>query len=281
MNIAERIRQNQEEMTRSERTIATCFLTRQSDFAFFTLEQLAENAHVSTATVIRFCRRLGFSGFKAFRDAVREDVRRLPGLPDKYRRALPLFENDRLLAETLRRDEDAVEQSLASLDKAALQKAVKYLSGAERVFTFGMKESLALAHYAQTRFLSVRPEVWLLSGPGEGEVETVLNLKKGDLCLVFLFHRYTRLTRSLLPAIRERGATVLLITDPPEDELKRSADLVLPCRVDVGGIKNSFAAPLVLTDYLCGAVAFDRGDAALSHMTAAEALFRDNGVVEN
>ncbi len=280
MSIGDLIHQKMGEMTRSERTVASCFLAQQSDFAFFTLDKLAENASVSTTTVIRFCRRLGFPGFKAFQEAVRQDARLLPGLPDKYKRALPLFAEDQLLSETLRRDEDAVEQSLAELNKDTLDRAVDLLSGAARIFTFGMKESFALAHYAQTRFLSVRPEVWLLTGPGEGEVETLLNIKKGDLCVVFLFHRYTRLTRSLLPAIRERGARVLLITDPPFDALRCEADLILPCRVDVGAIKNSFAAPLVLTDYLCGALAFRRGNAALDHMTAAEALFRSGDVVE-
>lgn len=280
MNIAKKIQQNLAEMTRSERAVASFYLASRRDFAFATLEKIAGAVGVSTTSVIRFCRRIGFSGYKALQEAVRADVGCLPDLPDKFRRALPVSREDRLMEETLRQTEACMEESLTMLEPDALARAVTWLKESRRVFTFGMKESFAPAHYAATRFLSVRPEVWVLTGPGEGEVETLFNLGREDVCVVFLFRRYTRLTCSLLPAIRARGARVILITDPPTDEWEEAADLILPCRVDAGGIKNSFAAPVVLTDYLCGALAFARGEAALTHMRAAETLFRENGIVE-
>lgn len=280
MNIAKKIQQNLAEMTRSERAVASFYLASRRDFAFATLEKIAGTVGVSTTSVIRFCRRIGFSGYKALQEAVRADVGCFPDLPDKFRRALPMSREDRLLEETLRQTEACMEESLTMLEPDALARAVTWLKEGRRVFTFGMKESFAPAHYAATRFLSVRPEVWVLTGPGEGEVETLFNLGREDVCVVFLFRRYTRLTCSLLPAIRARGARVILITDPPTDEWEEVADLILPCRVDAGGIKNSFAAPVVLTDYLCGALAFARGEAALTHMQAAETLFRESGIVE-
>ncbi|MBQ3865402.1 MAG: MurR/RpiR family transcriptional regulator [Clostridia bacterium] len=280
MQIVEEIRQNLAEMTRSERAVASFILANRREAAFATLEKIARTVGVSTTSVIRFCRRIGFSGYKAFQEAVRHDVGRTPDLPDKFRRALPLSREDQLLEETLRQTVACVETSFAEFRREDLARAVTWLKEAKRVFTFGMKESFAPAHYASTRFLSVRPEVWQLTEPGRGEVEALFNLGRGDLCVVFLFRRYTRLTRSLLPAMRKRGARVILITDPPAGEVEDAADLILPCRVDAGGIKNSFAAPVALTDYLCGALAFARGEAALAHMRSTEALFRESGVVE-
>ena len=133
MNIVERIQQNLSGMTRSERAVASYFLGNPGDAVFFTLERLAAATDVSTTSVIRFCRRIGFSGFKAFQDAARKDARRLPDLPDKYRRASDLVSQDELLAETLRRDAMCVEQSFSDLSKELLERAVALLAGAKRV----------------------------------------------------------------------------------------------------------------------------------------------------
>jgi DNA-binding MurR/RpiR family transcriptional regulator len=265
-------------MTRSEGAAASYYLGHRSEFAFLTLEAAAARAGVSTTTVIRFCRRVGFSGYKSFQEAVREEVRRLPGLPDKYIRAKSAAAGSKLTEETLRSTLAAVEQSFAKLCEEDAEAAVSELDRAERIFCFGMKESAALAHYAYTRFLSVRGGVFLLTGPGEGELETLFNIGKKDVCLVFLFHRYTRTSTELLPVMRRRGAKIILVTNPPPD--CADADTVLLCEVDAGGIKNSFAAPVILTDCLCGALAFRRGEAALSHMRAAEELLAEKNWIE-
>ncbi len=278
MNVAEKIRAASREMTRSDGAVAACFLSGESDFAFMTLEEAASRAGVSTTSVIRFCRRIGFTGYKRFQDAVREEVRRLPGLPEKYSHAKKNTDENRLLNETVRRALTAVETSFAGMPEKELAKAVNLLFRAERIFTFGMKESFALAHYAYTRFLSVRGGVFLLTGPAEGEMETLLNMGKNDVCIAFMFHRYTKAAKELLPVIRRRKTKLILVTNPPLDGI--DADIVLPCEVDTGGIKNGFAAPVILTDYLCGALAFAGGDKALSHMRASEELFAESHLLE-
>ena len=278
MNIAERIRGALKDMTRSEGAVAAYYLNRGSDFAFMTLEDAAARAGVSTTTVIRFCRRAGFSGYKPFQNAVREEVRRIPGLPEKYSGAKKSAEKNKLLDETLRRSLAAVEDSFSELSEKDLSAAVSLLDRAENIYTFGMKESFALAHYAFTRLLSARGRVYLLTGPAEGEMETLLNMGKKDVCVAFMFHRYTKAAKKLLPMIRKRGTKLILITNPPFDGA--DADVVLPCEVDIGGIKNGFAAPVILTDCLCGALALARGEAALSHMRASEELFAESDLVE-
>ena len=281
MNIVDQIHQSLTDMTKTERAVAAYFLGHRSDFVFLTLEQLARNMQVSTTSVIRFCRRVGFSGFKPFQEAVQKDLRFLSDLPDKYQHALQLSAENQLLKETVERSLNCVRQTFSGVDNGALLQTVEQIAKAGRVFTFGMKESFALAHYAYTRLLTVRKDVFLLSPPGEGEVEAILNLTETDLCLAFLFHRYTRQARDLLPLIKKRGAKVVLITNPPYSTLQADVDLILPCEVDAGGIKNSFTAPVVLTDYLCGAAAGLLGDAALGHMRQAEELFQASAVLKD
>ena len=279
MKLAETIRQRLDAMTKSERQVASYALCHLNDIAFYTLEQFAVQTGMSTTSVLRFCRRLDFDGFKPFQQAIRSELNYQPDLPDKFRRTLDSTDADALLAQTVRQDIVCIQQTFAALPCERLHRAVQLITQAGRVFTFGMRESFALAHYACSRLSSVRKNVHLLTAGHYGELESVLNLTADDVCLVYLFHRYTRQAVDILDLIRKQGASVILITSAPYDRLEPLACVLLPCQVDANGIKNSSVAPVCLADYLCNAVAVAGGDATLQHMRDSEALFRSANIL--
>ena len=279
MSIVETIKNNLDDMTRSERQVATHYLGHAVDFAFCTLDSIAAKVDTSSTSVLRLCRRLGFEGFKDFQQAVRLQLHGLPELPDKFHRTVQERDGDDLFARTVAQDIHCLHESLESLSSEALTQAVELLSRARRVYTFGMKESFAPAHYAYTRLLTVRPDVQLFTGGCSGEIESMLTMTGKDVCLVFLFHRYTRQSLQILELLHHRGIPVILVTDTPSDRLETYAQVLLPCRVDHGGIKNTAIVPIVLCDYFCDAVAAATGDDALQYMQQTEELFRFGSVL--
>ena len=271
MNIVEIIKDALDDMTRSERQVASHYLAHPNDFAFCTLDTIAEKIDTSTTSVLRFSRRIGFKGYKDFQQAVQSQINLQPQLPEKFQRSLNRGPN--MLLHKVARDVQCIQETFENMDEQKVAAAVALVSEAKRVFTFGSRESFALAHYAYTRFASVRPDVSMLQTQS-GQIESVLSLGRGDVCIVFLFHRYTRQTVKILELMAKREVSVILVTDPPYEDLEKTAQILLPCLVDCAGIKNTAAAPIVLMDYLCDAVAAKLGDRSLEHMKNAEALFR-------
>lgn len=280
MSIADQLRPCLEEMTRSERKVASRFLGNPDDFAFMTLERAAAETGVSTTTVLRFCRRLNFLGYKDFQEALRQDMKRQPNLPEKYRRTVAQ-NTDALLEKTVRMDMQCLQETFQEIPGTALAKTLEQIHTANRVYTFGMKESFALAHYLYTRLLSVRKDVYLLNAGGTTDVGQVAGITKQDVCIVFAFHRYSQQTLRLLPMLQRQGAAVIVITSEPMGEVAPYATVLLLCRVDAGGIKNTAVAPICLADYLCNAVAVLRGVEALEHMRQLEMLYRESGAPGN
>ena len=88
MNVTEKIKSKLSEMTKSERQIASYCMAHLSDFAFCTLEEVSEKISISTTSVIRFCRRLDFSGYKQLQNYVRAEIKEHPALPDKFGRTV-------------------------------------------------------------------------------------------------------------------------------------------------------------------------------------------------
>ena len=279
MKVVEKINCCYEEMTKTERQVASYFLGHSNDFTFCTLDKLAAHINTSTTSVIRFCRRLGFEGFKPFQEALRNDLKyQQPDLPDKLQRTLDATAKDERLARTVAQNIRCIQQTFCDIPYESLTRSVQMIADARRVYTFGMKESFALSHYAYTRFLTVRPDVYMLGG-NNGEVESVLSLTDEDLCIVYLFHRYTKQTLQLLPMLQKQGVKIIIVTSQPYDQLEQYASLILPCCVDAGGIKNSAVAPICLADYLCNAVAVMGGEKTLAYMQKSEELFRKNAIL--
>ncbi|MBR6765744.1 MAG: MurR/RpiR family transcriptional regulator [Clostridia bacterium] len=275
MNLSEAVRSALDSMTRSEYRVGTYFLTNPNDFAFETLDSIAERIGTSTTSVIRFCRRLGFLGYKPFQEEVRASFKYELTLPDKLERTAKTDGYDTQLSKNWRSAVNCIEQTFSSLSPSQINEAIHAIINASRVFCFGLKESFALAHYAYTRFLTVRDNVFLLTAGQSGEIESILSLGEGDACIFFLFHRYTRQSPEILKLLKKRGVTVILITSPPYDEIEANASVLLPCFVNIDGIKNSAAAPICVIDHLCNAVVVLSGEKALDHMKESEILFKE------
>lgn len=274
MNILETIKQKMSQFTKSEQKIATYCMVNLREFAFNSLEVVSENIGTSTASVVRFCKKLGFFGYKEFQDDVRKSFKYQPDLPKKLQRTLG-GESENIIDKNIL----CVRNTFEQISNDDISYAVSLVSKAKRVFAFGMKESFAMAHYAYTRFLTVRKDVYVLNAGYNGEIEPILNLVPDDVCIVFLFHRYTRQTLQLLPLIKETGAKIILVTSPPYGDVASYASVLLPTFTDAGGIKNTYVAPVCLVDCLCNALAVTNGKEALEHMQKSEELFKRMSVL--
>lgn len=260
-------------MTKSEQKIAAYFLGNPNTFAFETLDNIAAKIDISTTSVIRFCRKLGFVGYKTFQDCVRTEFKYQLTLPNKFNRTVKAKNTNSQFQLSVKNSINCIEQTFNTIPAEDIHSAIKAISEAKRVFCFGLKESFALAHYAYTRFLTIRSDVFMLSAGQGGEIESVLSLGKDDVCIFFLFHRYTNPAPQILELLKKQGTAIILITSPPYDELEANANILLPCFVDINGIKNSAVAPICLIDHLCNSAIIANGNKSLDYMKKSEALF--------
>lgn len=280
MNIVDEIKKNLNDMTKSESQIAGYCIGNLNDFAFDTLDVVAEKIGTSTTSVIRFCRKMGFDGFKSFQTEIRAGFKYQPSLPDKFQRTAGVDISDGLLDKTVKQNILCIEKTFENIPYERIYQAVDCILNARRVFTFGMKESLAVAHYAYTRILTVRNDVFMLSQGYNFEIESFLSMGKDDVCIVFLFHRYTKQTLKVMDVLKKQGVPIILITSPPCEQINDKADIIIPCYVEADGIKNSAVSPVCIADFICNALASELGGKALEYMKQSEEIFEEFSMFE-
>ena len=79
-NVFAKINNEYYQLTGAEKKVADYAVAHQQKTQYMSISELAEEAGVAEATISRFCRRLGYKGYNAFKLAVANSTARLNAL---------------------------------------------------------------------------------------------------------------------------------------------------------------------------------------------------------
>lgn len=247
-NVFEQLDHCYYELTGAERRVADYVLHHRGEVQFLSIGELAEQSRVAEATVTRFCRRLGCTGYSAFRLAVanasaprrsaasEEQVGDGDSVPELSRRILAA-------------DIDAMEKTLEVLDPRTLDRAVELLRQAGRVLCMGQGGSMLMAAEAAHLFSSVSGKFTPVSD-GHMQVMAAASLSPADAVLYFSYSGATKDMADTLRVVREQGAKVLLVTRFPRSPGAALADLVLQCASSETPLETGSVAARIAQLYL-------------------------------
>ena len=209
----DRIKASMPSLAPAEQRVAKLVLGDPRSFANLPVSQLADRAHVSKPTVVRFCRSMGYDGLSDFKlklvGSVSEGVpfiHRSVDADDKTGDVLVKV-IDNAVAAFLKYRNDA---STFAIEKAAEALASTYQTG-RRIEFYGAGNSGVVALDAQHKFFRLGVNTISYSD-GHMQVMSATLLGPGD-CLVVISN--SGRTRDLMDACdiaRRNGATTIVIT---------------------------------------------------------------------
>ena len=244
------------DLSRAERQLAVHILTHYPVSALGSINQLANAAHVSAPTVVRMTQRLGYRGYPDFQKSMRGEVEALLVTPitkhDRGANALPD-------SHVLQRFADAVlsnlQSTLAGIDQKDFDLSAALLADPERrVFAIGGRITHAVADYFCSQLKVVRPGVTLLTDQSATWPPALIDMKPGDVLLVFDIRRYENNVLQMVDLARKQGADVILITDRWMSPAAGQARVTLAAHVEAPSAWDSNAVLIVLAEALLSAV---------------------------
>jgi DNA-binding MurR/RpiR family transcriptional regulator len=245
-------------LSRAHRRAADFVLKHPFQAATMMIDELARAAGISVATANRFARALGIDGYPAFRaELVRTfsaTLAPVEKLRAELRRSADCAEIMRgSLTQNLRNLQTTV-QHFASVNA---ERAVAKILAADRVFTIGFGTSGALANFAAHALSPYCRFVQNAAGEGGAEqaVRRLLRLGPRDAVIGIALPRYSKDTVELLHFARERGATVIAITDGPASPLAKPADIVFCVGAEHALLTSSGVGAFALIEAMGAAVA--------------------------
>jgi DNA-binding MurR/RpiR family transcriptional regulator len=243
--------------TAVERKLAEALRANGRELVGLPAGALAERVGVSQASIVRFCRRLGYSGLRDFKLALAAEVR-----GDLAVTEAPMIAVDDgfdlLAGKVILAAQRALADSLDVLDSSVLELATEALASAHRIQIFGVGGSAPIAQDAHYRLARLGLPVSVQTDP---HLQSVVAAGLGPDSVAFVVS-HTGRSREPVHVIEEAkraGATTILLTSFANTPAARWADHVLLTATGStapwGGMAPLRVAQLSVIDMLCVAIA--------------------------
>ena len=213
MPMLDRIRASLPSLAPAEQRVARLVLGDARSFALLPVSELANRAHVSKPTVVRFCRSVGYDGLADFKRKLAGSVSE--GVPFIHRSVDTDDKTSDIMVKVIDNTVAAFlkyrnEASTAAFENAALALAQTYRD-AKRIEFFGVGNSGVVAQDAQHKFFRLGVHAIAYSD-GHMQVMSATLLGPGDCVVVISNSGRTRDLMDACDIARKNGATTIVIT---------------------------------------------------------------------
>lgn len=198
------------------------------------INELADQCGTSVASIVRFCRAIGFTGYTQLRMAMATELgRESVQFADTPAYGAEIADGDSLRSmaskiaalETL-----AIEETVADLDYEQLEAIVSALDGASRILLFGMGASQFVAQDLGHKLLRIGRMAFVFTDAHEASASASLDFP-GTVAIGFSHLGYTTETLQFLAVAKSAGATTIGVTSGQDSKLAQQADHFLLTRV--------------------------------------------------
>jgi len=262
-------------LTLSERHLASVLMQDYPIAGLQSITELAAAAQVSTPTVVRMARKLGFDGFTALQEALRAEISaqikkpmsKLDDIPPEdaaahklYRFAAAVFRNlHGTLARIEQADFDRVAEMLADTDRA--------------IFIEGGRITRSNADYLFNHLQIIRPGVTAMGRSPGVWPQYLLDMNAASVLVLFDIRRYESDLLKLARLARDRGCTIVLFTDQWGSPIGSMADVSFHGMVEAPSSWDSTISLMLVIESLIAEVQTRRGDAGRARIEELESMF--------
>ncbi|GAB3600413.1 MurR/RpiR family transcriptional regulator [Microbacterium tumbae] len=222
-----------------------------------TINELADECRTSVASVVRFCRAIGFNGYAALRMSLATELGKEAAQFSGRGAFGSEISDEDTLAEAVSKlaalELLAIEETVAQIDLTVLEAAIDAIDAADRILLFGIGASQFVAEDLAHKLLRVGRNAHVPADSHEAMAATVLR-PAPTVAIGFSHAGSTAETVRFLRSAAQNGAATIAVTSAKDSPLALAADYALFTQVREStfraGAMVSRIAQLALVDCL-------------------------------
>lgn len=235
-------------LSNSEREVLDYIRDHPDTIAKMSIQELADAAYVSTATIMRLCKKLKLNGFNDLKYGIRQK------LIQRRQKTDTSLEFHGLLSGRLAE----VRQMVESLDMDQVEAVTDLLCGEGNIFLFARGLSYMPMNYMYNVLLSVDRNCILYIDPPL-MFNAALQMEEGDVAIIASSGGATREVLKAADMVKDSGAALVVLSSSPDTTLRGCADYFFHCpaqnrrfyEVDIKSrFTIAFMIELLLNNYL-------------------------------
>ncbi len=225
------------------------------DVSLYSMRKLAARANVHPNAFVRLARELGFSGYEELRERFRDfrvgDEFASFGARSDWLHDLQAEGGAAtLVAQLFEATSDNLQRGLAKQDINQLSMVCEWVQNSNSVYVLGTGAAHCLAQQFWYVARMAFDHIKLLPGPASHPLDDLHAIDEADMLLALTFQPYRSDTMAAVRFARERGVSIVGVTDSASSPLAREADIPLVCPTHTPHFFSSNAAVTALLECL-------------------------------
>lgn len=262
--------------SKNQRKLANYVLENLQTIPLLSVNELAEKADVSTATVVRFSRVLGFNGYLEMRNYLMELLKEKLSPVDKYRATISKKnEYQDSLGKIAHQIVKNINQTMQLNTLQEFKHIVQHILDANTIYCMGMGISRYMAEIMAYLLKMYMKKAVAISNDTLSFKEQVVLLNGDDLIIAFSFPPYSRPTVEAAELAHENSISVISFTDKKTAPIVEYSTHTLIAKTDNILFTNSLGAISVLMNALVTEIALKQEDKILTTLQKVEKSMND------
>ena len=211
-------------MSKSEKRAAKLLEDIPEDVVHMTLSEYAENAGVSQATVLRFCRNFEVDGFPEFKMKVMVALQNRQETSDN--REIEAKDSMKTILEKVFTINIQTLTDTLNLYSETYEQALEMISKANSIHFFGIGDAAIPAELARIKLRRLGI-ISTVNVDADMQLMTACALKPGDVAIAISFSGKTKSVVEAMRIAKEQGASTICITKMKKSALTKHCDISL------------------------------------------------------
>jgi DNA-binding MurR/RpiR family transcriptional regulator len=255
-NLIAMIEEGMHTFSKGQKRIANYILEHYDKAAYMTASKLGTLVGVSESTVVRFAIELGFEGYPEMQKSLQELIRMKLTSVQRVEVTNSLIGEGDVLEKILMSDAEKIRRTLEEVDRDAFEAAVDKIVAADKIYIIGVRSSSSLAGFLNFNFRMIFDNVKFVQTTSGSEMfEQIMSIGPNDVMIAISFPRYSKVTLSTAQFARDRGATIVAVTDSEMSPVYQMSETALLAPCEMISFVDSMVAPLSLLNALLVALA--------------------------
>ena len=250
------IRSKIDTLSKREKIIANFFIEQLTNVAFLSIHDISEKLSVGRASIVRFAQKLGYDGFYALKQDIKNQLQTRIAPLERYQLALkdsaPSVTSINQIAEN---EVNNINFVINNLDRKLFDQAAKLLAHAETIYCTGFNMSSFLAGILSFLLQRIGLKSFPTNLGGRSLEEQLINIGSKDVLVTFSNPPYSVETIKAAQFAKKQKCRILSFTNSIASPIIQYSDLVLSVKSDSEIFTNSYSAILVVLYALVNEVA--------------------------
>lgn len=262
-------------LTATDQRIINYFNKHFESIPYSTVIDICNEINIAKSTLGRFMVKMGFSGFRDFKESAIE--------PDLHKNRSPIerFHNhksrnsniefiEKHCSDTIRN----INNTLKNLNAEELEKAIALIGDPKKkLYVIGSATAHALAEYFYLLGRYIKKDIVLLDANIANLPHKLIDSKPGDVLLAISYYRFSSVTTRLIKWFYQNRGDTVVITDNAVNPFSHFATAMLLMESQNSGLFSSRSAGFVLIEALVNYMGEVNADELNGNFQVMESLF--------